>query len=136
MVAYKPDTSGDPQRERVLRARPQQAIDGCYGKTDPPEFLAEELVFSSKPVSKCSTLYPVYSNARKEAGGPLAANILKCQLKPIDLRDYAVTLTEDEMARLTRIFPDGVCDWSRPGVNQTPVVPWASWGPSPKNRVP
>ena len=38
----------------------------------------------SKPVSKCSELYPVYSNPRREAGGPLAANILKCQLKPID----------------------------------------------------
>jgi hypothetical protein len=28
-----------------------------------------------------------------------------------------------------------VCDWSKPGVNQTPVVPWASFGPSPKNLV-
>jgi Tannase-like family of unknown function (DUF6351) len=33
------------------------------------------------------------------------------------------------------IFPSGVCDWSKPGVNQVPVVTWASYGPSPKNRV-
>ena len=98
-------------------------------------FIPEELVFSSQPVSKCSALYPVYSNARKEAGGPLAANVLKCQLKPVALEDYPVTFTADEAARLRRIFADGVCDWSRPGVNQTPVVPWASWGPSPANRL-
>jgi len=28
-----------------------------------------------------------------------------------------------------------VCDWSKPGVNQVPVVTWASFGPSPKNLV-
>lgn len=25
------------------------------------------------------------------------------------------------------IFPDGVCDWFKPGLNQTGVVTWASW---------
>jgi len=39
------------------------------------------------------------------AGGPLEANAYKCQLKPIDPRDYAVTFTRDEMARLQAIFP-------------------------------
>ena len=77
----------------------------------------------------------MYSNPRKEAGGPLAANILKCQLKPIDAKDYAVPFSAAERARLKAIFPGGVCDWSKPGVNQTPVVPWASFGPSPKNLV-
>jgi hypothetical protein len=77
----------------------------------------------------------VYSNPRKEAGGPLAANILKCQLKPVDGKDYKVALSDAERARLNTIFPSGVCDWSKPGVSQTPVVPWASFGPSPKNLV-
>ena len=98
-------------------------------------FISDPLPFTSKPVSKCSELYPVYSNPRKEAGGPLAADILKCQLKPIDPKDYTVAFSADERARLDAIFPGGVCDWSKPGVNQTPVVPWASFGPSPKNLV-
>jgi hypothetical protein len=135
MVAYKSDTSKDPALTKVVRARPKNAPDGCYDKSTPPVLIAEELVFSSRPVSKCSTLYPVYSNPRREAGGPLAANILKCQLKPIGTGDYKAHLSEADRARLAKIFPGGVCDWSKPGVNQTPVVAWASFGPSPKNLV-
>jgi Tannase-like family of unknown function (DUF6351) len=56
-------------------------------------------------------------------------------LKPIDVNDYDVIFTAAELTRLSAIFPDGVCDWSKPGVNQTGVVPWASFGPSPDNLV-
>jgi hypothetical protein len=110
-------------------------VDGCYDKSTPPRFIAEDLVFSSKPTSKCTELYPVYSNPRKEAGGPLAANILKCQLKPVDAADYKVAMSAADLARLKQVFTAGVCDWSKRGVNQVPVVPWASFGPSPKNRI-
>jgi hypothetical protein len=135
IVAYKADTTSDSQRVKVLRARPKDAVDGCYDKATPPQFIADSLPFSSQPVSKCSELYPVYSNPRKEAGGPLTANTLKCQLKPIDAKDYKATFTSAELTRLKAIFPGGVCDWSKPGVNQVPVVTWASFGPSPKNLV-
>jgi len=133
MVAYKSDTSNAPQRVKVLRAKPKAAIDGCHDAA--AQFVPDTLPFSSKPVSKCSELYPVYSNPRKEAGGPLAADIMKCQLKPIGAKDYAKPPTAAELARLQAIFPGGVCDWSKPGVNQVPVVTWASFGPSPKNLV-
>jgi hypothetical protein len=135
MVAYTNDKSTDAQRAKMIRARPREALEGCYDKSTPPRFIAENLVFSSKPVSRCSELYPVYSNPRREAGGPLAANVLKCELKPIDARDYKVALTPAELERLKRIFPDGTCNWAKRGVNQVRVVPWASWGPSPKNRI-
>jgi hypothetical protein len=133
MVAYKSDTSNDSPRTKVLRARPEDGRDGCFDKSE--QFVADALPFTSRPASPCSTLYPVYSNPRKEAGGPLAADVLKCQLKPIDAKDYQKPLTSGELARLRTIFPGGVCDWSKPGVNQVPVVTWASFGPSPKNLV-
>jgi hypothetical protein len=135
MTAYKSDTSIEPQRTKVLRAKPKNGVDGCYDKSTPPRFVADVLPFSSQPVSTCSELYPVYSNVRKEAGGPLAANVLKCELRPIDMRDYKVSFTPDEAARLKTIFAGGVCDWSKPGVNQTRVVTWPSFGPSPKNLI-
>jgi Tannase-like family of unknown function (DUF6351) len=135
MTAYKSDTSDLPQREKVIRHKPSNAVDGCYDSADTSKFLPDSLPFTSQPVSPCSKEYPVYSNVRKEAGGPLAANILKCQLKPIDPGDYKVAFSPAEMTRLQKIFPGGVCDWSKPGVGQTPVVPWASFGPSPKNLV-
>jgi hypothetical protein len=134
-TAYKADVSTDAPRAKVLRARPAEAVDGCYDKAKPPQFIAEDLVFTREPTSRCSELYPVYSNPRKEAGGPLAANVLKCQLKPIDPKDYRGTFSDAEHARLAAIFSAGVCDWSKPGVNQVPVVPWASFGPAPENQV-
>ena len=78
---------------------------------------------------------PSYSNPRHEAGGPLAADILKCQLKPIDREGLRGPVHGGRTRAAEAIFPGGVCDWSKPGVNQTPVVPWASFGPSPKNLV-
>ena len=54
---------------------------------------------------------------------------MKCRLKPVDPDDYAVRLAPDEMRRLRRIFPDGVCDWTRPGVGQAaPKGTWQSFG--------
>jgi hypothetical protein len=132
MTAYKSDTSNDPQRVKVLRAKPAGGQDGCF---DESRFIADPLPFSSQPVSDCSKLYPVYSNPRKEAGGPLAANVLKCQLKPVEPADYKVPFSSEERSRLRTIFPAGVCDFSKPGVNQTPVVPWPSFGPSPQNLL-
>ena len=33
-------------------------------------------------------------------------------------------------------FPDGVCDWTRPGVGQQPLTgTWLSFGPSPVNLL-
>jgi hypothetical protein len=133
--AYKSDTSSDPQRTKVLRARPREAVDGCYDKSDPPAFIKDDLPFSRTPVSRCSELYPVFSSPRKEAGGPLAANILKCQLKPVDATEYGVTFTPQERARLKTLFPAGVCDWAKPGIDQTPVVTWPSVGPSPRHLI-
>jgi hypothetical protein len=37
--------------------------------------------------------------------------------------------TSAEQARLSSIFPSGVCDWSQVGVGQVAVVPWSSVGP-------
>jgi hypothetical protein len=135
MLAYTSDTSNDPQRTKMLRHKPKDAVDGCFDKSEPATFIADDLPFTSKPVSRCSELYPVYSAPRIEAGGPLAANIFKCQVKPVDAKDYKVTFSAAEMTRLKQIFQGGVCDWSKPGVEQTPVVPWASFGPSPRNLL-
>ena len=135
MIAYTSDTKPGTQREKVLRNKPAEATEGCYDKSAPPNFIRENLVFTSKPVSKCSELFPVYSNPRHEAGGPLAANVFKCQLKPIDAKDYKVPMTADDMAKLKQIFAGGVCDFSKPGVSQTPVVTWASFGPNPNNLI-
>ena len=55
------------------------------------------------------------------AGAPLTDDVLKCTLKQIDPKDYERPLTADQSARLKGIFTSGVCDYSRPGVEQQVV---------------
>ena len=56
------------------------------------------------------------------AGGPASNDVLKCQLKPIDFADYQATFNEADRVRLREIFADGVCNWSKPGVEQQPTT--------------
>ena len=134
--AYKADTSNLSQRAKVINDKPASAVDGCFTKgTTSPQFVAEPQTWSSQPTTQCNQMWPSYSLPRKEAGGPLAANVYKCQLKPVSATDYTPAFTAGELAQMATIFPNGVCDWSKPGVNQTGVVPWASFGPSPINLV-
>jgi len=133
MTAYKSDTSKLSQLQKVIRNKPGMAVDGCWATAT--QFIAEPQTFSSQPNSQCNQLFPSYAAPRIVAGGPLAGNVIKCQLKPIDVNDYDVTFTDAGMEQLRAIFPTGVCDWSKPGVNQVGVVTWASFGPSPDNLV-
>lgn len=133
VAAYKSDDSQAPQRQRVLANKPQDAVDGCWRSQT--EFVAEPQTLSSTPDTTCNMLFPSWTAPRIVAGGPVAANVIKCTLKPVNPADYAVPFTPQQLTRLQGIFPSGVCDWSQPGVNQTGVVPNGSFGPSPVNLL-
>lgn len=134
--AIKADTSSTDPRLKVSRNKPADIVDGCWNtSTTPPTFIAEPQILSSEPNTQCNIRYPGWLLPRIIAGGPVAANILKCQLKPVDINDYKVPFTGEQIGRLQRIFANGVCDWSKPGVNSAPSVTWPSFGPSPDNLV-
>jgi hypothetical protein len=132
------DASMDPQAMKVVRAKPPELVESCYD-ADGKQIIESQAFDRSRVFDNtegvCNTLYPPHSGTRMIAGAPLESDVLKCQLKPLDRADYTVTFTDAEWARLERIFPTGVCDWSKPGVGQD-VAPrtWLSYGPSPVNR--
>lgn len=132
VVAYKADTSAATQRAKVIARKPAAAVDGCW--SSPTQFTAEPQTLSSSPNTACNTLFPSWTFPRQVAGGPVAANIMKCSLKPVAAADYSVTFSMAELGRLMNIFPAGVCDWSKSG-NQVGVVTDGSFGPSPTNLV-
>jgi len=134
MEAIASDKSADPQRTKVLRNKPADLTEGCFDKSAVPKFISEKQTMGTTG-SQCNLLWPSGRFPRMEAGVGLASNNLKCELKPIAAADYKVTFTAAEMARLASTFPSGVCDFSKPGVNFTKVVPWASFGPSKVNLV-
>jgi hypothetical protein len=139
VTAVQSDHSNAAAYDKVVRHKPTDAVDGCWlaaTASTPATFVAEAQTFGSQPTSRCNKIYPSYSFVRQVAGGPLDGNVLKCQLKPIDAKDYGgATLDAADRQRLQRIFPGGVCDWTRPGVSQVPVLPWASFGPAPESRL-
>jgi hypothetical protein len=112
--ALAKDTSNAPLIDRVVKAKPKAAADGCF--TADGTKIDEPLSVDGK--GRCAELYPPHSTPRLVAGASLTDDILKCQLKPIDAKEYSGKLTASEMDQLKPIFPGGVCDYGRPGVNQ------------------
>ena len=113
------DTSSDSKLAKLRRAKPADLVDACWTRDEHPQKIVERQLPAS---GKCNELYPANSFPRGVAGSALAADVVKCQLKPVSAPDYKVTFTADEMTRLKRIFPGGVCDWSKPGVDQQPMT--------------
>lgn len=65
----------------------------------------------------CSVLIPPVRTPRIVAGMPMTDDIIKCRLKPIDAADYPAGLSDQELAQLKAIFPEGVCDYSVPAAH-------------------
>jgi hypothetical protein len=76
-----------------------------------------------------------YGTPRSVAGGDELNDILKCRLKPQRRTDYPVTFTDAEWAQLVKAFPDGVCDWSKPGAGQGHNVAWLTYQDASGNVV-
>jgi len=101
--------------EQVVAAKPGAAHDLCY-LTGDTNFATPETNFA---VCDADPRLPKHASPRQVAGGSIAENVLKCHLKRIDTADYLpATFTAEQLHRLYAAFPDGVCDWSRPGVDQ------------------
>lgn len=125
------DDSHRPYANKVIRNKPDTLKDACW---DAAGTKYEERP-TLDPSATCNRLFPVHENVRIVAGGPIGGDILKCRLKPVRFSEYRVTFTDAEKARLKAIFPHGVCDWSRPGVNQSPLLDtWLAY-PHPGKAV-
>ena len=118
--AIESDSSNTPQRAKVARAKPADLVDACW--TADGKKIAEPAVYGKD--TPCNRLLPPHSSPRLVAGAPLADDVWKCRLKPIDWNDYKVTWTAAEKAELQKIFPTGVCDWSKPGVGVRAIRTW------------
>ncbi|CAN5485929.1 DUF6351 family protein [soil metagenome] len=102
--------------DKVVQYKPGDATDSCWDVNDSQRY-KEAATYNG--AGMCNTLYPKTPPPRMVAGGPLADDVVKCQLKPAADADYApVVFTTPEKVRLASIFPDGVCDYSKTGVGQ------------------
>jgi hypothetical protein len=124
LSAIEADHSGSSLPDKVRADRPADVVDTCVidgdNVTDP---------------ARCEKAFPHYSKPRIEAGGPLTEDVLKCQLRPLQRADYPVDMTTSQFARLLDIFPEGVCDWTQPGVDAGPPTgDWQTFTDGPDGR--
>src|SRR5262249_37896532 len=81
----------------------------------------------------------LYSTPRVVAGEPLATDIVKCQVRPLVRSDYLpIQFNDRDWARMLATFPSGVCDYTRPGVDQQPPLPRQTYedGPGTGHPIP
>lgn len=116
------DKSSAVLAQKVIKNRPALAVDTCFEGTTPVE------------ASKCDAVYHTFTDTRVAAGEPATSDILKCQLKPLNKADYGVAFSEAQWAALAAAFPSGVCDFSRPGVDQVTPEPWQSFAQGPGGK--
>jgi hypothetical protein len=104
--------------EKVIRNRPVGVTDACYTKD------GQKIT----DMQRCAQMFPVYSNPRLSAGLPMGATTLKCEIKPVDRKDYLQPVTDAQFATLRSAFPTGVCDYSKKGVSVRAPDTWLSYG--------
>jgi hypothetical protein len=117
MTRWLDAIASDPaprSHEKTVRLRPAEATDAWFDADERKHTEPANL----DPSTAFNRAYPVHGNPRIAAGGPQTNDILKCQLKPVDLADYKVAFSAIQAQRLRTIFASGVCDFRRPGVGQ------------------
>jgi Tannase-like family of unknown function (DUF6351) len=123
LASIEADTSSGPLEVKIVNNKPAEAVNACFVDG---QMITDE--------AQCRAIYPVYGMPRVAADGPLTASlVLKCQLKPLNrLDNYGpVPFTDPQWARLQAAFPGGVCDWTKPSVDQVPSVPWLTYKNGP-----
>ena len=120
MNAWLDAMAADPaplSTDKVVKHKPADAVDTCWDAAG--NKIVEPASFDA--ANKCNAIYPVHSEPRLVAGAPLANDVMKCQLKPVNFADYKAAFTDAQKTRMKAVFANGVCDFSKPGVAQVPI---------------
>ncbi len=117
--AVEQDGSRRSVAEKIVADKPADLTDRCYdGNGDK---LLDDLCGEA--------VVTTFTTPRMVAGDALTTDTNKCELRPLDRNDdYGpIPFTDAEWATLQAVFPDGVCDFSRPGVDQQGTIPWQTY---------
>lgn len=109
-------------RAGVAANKPPLAVDACYDRNGQLMQAGDGVwdgILDRNAAGACTQAFPLYGTSRIVAGAPIEGGIYRCALKPVDVAvadgTYGPwTPNATELAQLKAIFPDGVCDYSRP----------------------
>lgn len=129
LAVVEADTRDVPLAQKIIEAKDDAGIvERCVG-----------LDGQDVPLEVCDGTVDatIFSSPRIEAGGgdPIVGftdDRLDCQTMPIEDHDYAgqsfeEVFTPEQQEALKSAFPDGVCDYSKPGKAFQAAVPWLTY---------
>jgi hypothetical protein len=157
LARLEADKSDRALHAKIVANKPAAAVDACWRSdagwsTDPAvcNTGAAPSTASTITGSGATAVYtptdaewPVFRDTRVASGEPLKSDIMKCRLKPLVASDYKAAFTATQWARLLAVFPQGVCDYGKPGVGQVQPAAWQTFmggpggqplGPAPVSK--
>jgi hypothetical protein len=124
LAAIEKDKRNVPLPQKIVEDKPDSLHERCTNGS------GQEL-----SPDACDATVQSYESPRIVAGMPFADDTIKCELKPLRRTDYAPVLFSDaQWEQLQQAFPQGVCDYSKPGVDRVPTVPWLSYKSGPGGK--
>jgi hypothetical protein len=128
LTAVEGDRGPGTVAQKVARNRPDDIQDKCSQIPG----VEQVAVPGIGQVCRLKDVESRYATPRMMAGEGVETDIQKCTLKPQRRSDYyPVEFTDSQWARLDKLFADGVCDWTKRGVDQIPTVPWLTYKGGP-----
>jgi uncharacterized tannase-like protein DUF6351 len=119
LTAIENDSTSTSLSGKVAGDKPPDLSDRCYNGSG-----------AKVSDSLCpDAVVPIYGTPRTVAGDALSTDTNKCQLRPLNRADnYGLApFTDAQWATIQAIFREGVCDFSRPGVDQQGAIPWQTY---------
>ena len=111
-------------QQKIADDRPASVHDQCSNVSG----LEQVSLPGVGPVCELPAAQTRFATPRMASGEGITTDQEKCQLRPLRQSDfYPVTFTADEWAQLEKALPSGVCDYSKPGVDQQPTIPWQTY---------
>jgi Tannase-like family of unknown function (DUF6351) len=132
LAAVERDGSNRSLAAKVAAQRPADVHDRC-SNVDGVEQVALPGV---GPVCELEQAQTRYGTPVTVAGETIETDVNRCRLRPLRRGDYyPVSFTGAQWAQLEAAFPTGVCDWSRPGVDQQDTIAWQTYQDAGGNVV-
>lgn len=114
-----------PLARKIIADKPAAITDRCY------DGVGQQLLAHLCPANVVN----VEPTPRQIAGDDITNDDNKCQLEPLDRRNYgSVRFTDAQWHRVEQTFPQGVCNFTKPGIGQQPTTPWLTYQ-RPNGRV-
>jgi hypothetical protein len=113
----------------VAGSKPADAVDSCFATDGTLLHRGADAwrgIIDSAPAGPCAQQFPIHGTSRTIAGGPFDEEHYKCALQPVQAAIARGVYggwrpTAAQVAQLKRIFPTGVCDYTRPDLGRPPA---------------